>query len=122
VNEQPSTDERLCADGWRECPNQFKKYARCYYKRFDTPTPCALNYDKPGIQVEIAMSEHNGVYSLELELAGELRDGTWIKLHNYGLPKTVDEVIALIPRLVALWEAANGLDIAGNGQKEGKAQ
>ena len=100
--------EQLQAEGWREYPNQFKKYARCFYKRFDTPTRCAENDDKFGAQIQIAVSD--GMYhsvSLELELCGGLKDGSWLSIHNYGLPKTVEEVTALIPRLLAIWEAAN---------------
>lgn len=46
----------LLADGWREYPNQFRRYARCFYKRFDTPTRCHGNDDKPGVQIQIAVS------------------------------------------------------------------
>lgn len=97
----------LAADGWREYPNQFKKYARCFYKQFDTPTRCHGNGESPGIQVEIAVSERDGRESYEMELCGQLRDGTWIRLHNYGLPDDIHEVVALTPRLLAVWEAAN---------------
>ena len=97
----------LAAGGWREYPNQFKKYARCFYKQFDTQTRCHCNDDKSGIQVEIAVSEWEGVESYEMELSGELGDETWIRLHNHGLPKDIEQVAALIPRLLAVWEAAN---------------
>jgi hypothetical protein len=95
----------LIEQGWNECSNQFKKYARCFYKRFDTPTNCHCNHDKTGIQVEISVVESSG--SCELELGGELSDGTWVRLHNHGLPKDLDAVLSLIPRLLATWEAAN---------------
>jgi hypothetical protein len=99
--------ETLLAQNWRECPNQFKKNARCFYKRFETPTRCRCNDDKAGMQLELAVWEHGGVESCELELSGELSDGTWIHLHNHGLPKDLDAVLALIPRMLATWEAAN---------------
>lgn len=102
----PCTDW-LAAGGWREYPNQFKKYARCFYKSFDTPTRCHCNADKPGIQIEIAVSERDGRVSYEMELSGELKDETWIRLHNHGLPDDIRKVVALIPRLLAVWEAAN---------------
>jgi hypothetical protein len=99
---------RLLADGWREYPNQFKKYARCFYKRFDTPTRCHGNDDKPGAQIEIAVSYgYAGGVSMEIELCAGLKDETWLKIQNYSLPKTVDEVTELIPRLLAMWESAN---------------
>jgi hypothetical protein len=98
---------RLLADGWREYPNQFRKYARCFYKRFDTPTACSGNPDKPGMQIEIAVSDGAGGVSMEMELCARLKDETWVIVHNYALPKTVEEVIALIPRLLAMWESAN---------------
>ena len=100
---------RLLADGWREYPNQFRKYARCFYKRFDTPTVCSGNSNKPGMQIEISVSDgYAGGVSMEMELCAGLKDGTWLKIQNYSLPKTVAEVTALIPRLLAMWESANG--------------
>lgn len=97
----------LSADGWREYPNQFKRTARCFYKRFDTQTVCSGNADKPGVQIQIAVSEFTGSTVMELELCAGLKDNTWLVLHNYALPKTVAEVTALIPRMLAVWEAAN---------------
>lgn len=98
----------LLANGWKECPNQFKKYARCFYKRFDTPTKCFGNCYKPGAMIEIAVSPgFQGIASLELELVAGLKDDTWLGIHNYALPHTVTEVLPLIPRLLRIWEAAN---------------
>lgn len=99
----------LESDGWRECPNRFKKYARCFYKRFETPTRCHCNDDKPGIQVEIAATEKpdDSYFSFEIELTGELADGTWLTIHNYAVPNNVKEATALVPRLLKTWEAAN---------------
>ena len=99
---------RLLADGWSESPNQFRKYARCFYKRFDTPTLCSGNSDKPGMQIEIAVSDgFAGSVSMEMELCAGLKDETWLRIQNYSLPKTVEEVTALIPRMLAMWELAN---------------
>lgn len=95
----------LAAGGWREYPNQFKS-ARCFYKHFDTPTRCACNDDKPGMQIEISVSERDGVENYEMELNGEMRDGTWLKLHQWVLPNDIKQVVALIPRLLGIWEAA----------------
>ena len=99
--------ETLIKQGWKECPNQFKKYARCFYKHFETPTSCALNQGKAGIQIEISVSEWQGAESCELELGGELADGTWIQLLNHGLTKDLASVLSLIPRMLATWEASN---------------
>jgi len=97
----------LLEQGWKECPNQFKQYARCFYKLFATPTSCHCNNDKTGIQVEVSVAEWPGTGSCELELSGELADGTWMRLHNHGLPKDLDAVLALIPRMLMVWEASN---------------
>ena len=112
IIEQPATaigiaSGDLLAAGWREYPNQFKKYARCFYKRFDTPTRCHGNDDKPGVQVMIAVSVMETWMSMEIELCAGLKDETWLKIQNYALPKTVKEVTALIPRMLAAWESAN---------------
>jgi hypothetical protein len=94
----------LLAAGWREYPNKFKKWARCFYKQHDTPTRCACNDDKAGIQIEIAVSDTG---DMEMEVSGQLKDGTWMHLHNYSLPPTTAGVLALIPRMLATWESAN---------------
>lgn len=97
----------LISLGWREYPNQFKDYARCFYKQFDTPTRCHGNDDKPGVQIQISVSDgYAGSVSMEMELRAGLKDETWVKIQNYSLPKTIDDVIALIPRMLATWEAA----------------
>jgi len=99
--------ETLIKKGWKEYPNQFKKYSRCFYKRFATPTSCRLNEGNAGIQIEIAVLEWQDTESCELELDGELADGTWMRLHNHGLPRDIDAVLALIPRMLMVWEASN---------------
>ncbi len=104
------TNEWLIHNGWRHYPNQFRSYARCYYRRFDTPTRCHCNDDKEGMQIELAVTEHEGALSFEMEICGELQDGTWIKIHYYGLPKEVADAVALIPRMLATWEAVAGVD------------
>ena len=98
------SSDLLAADGWREYPNSFKKWARCFYKQYDTPTHCACNDDKPGMQIEIAVSDTG---NMEMEIHGQLKDGTWLHIHNYSLPHEVEKVTALIPRMLAVWEAAN---------------
>ena len=44
---------------------------------------------------------------MELELCAGLKDETWLRIHNYALPKTVKDVTALIPRMLTMWESAN---------------
>ena len=111
-----SAYSRLLADGWLERPDQFRKYARCFFKRFDTPTRCACNHFKEGMLICIAVSEHNGSTSYELDLLGELPDGTWIKIHNYGMPEDIEAGLATVPRLLATWEfiCANPAERADN--------
>ena len=96
--------EKLEADGWVECPSRLLKNARDFYRRFDTPTQCYCNNDKPGMQVCCSVSEYQGNVTYELELNGELHDGTWIKLHQWILPNDIEKGLALIPRMLATWE------------------
>lgn len=98
---------RLMAEGWIEYERE-KPYARCFYKRFASKHRCQSNKDKTGVQIRVAVSDgHAGQAAMELELRAGLKDYTWLILQNYALPKTVEEVTALIPRLLAMWEAAN---------------
>lgn len=99
--------EQLVMDGWREYPNQFKKYSRCFYKRFATATRCHRNDDKPGVQIELSVCEHEERISVEIELTAGLKDETWLKLGNYCLPNNLAQAYMLIPRLLHIWEAGN---------------
>lgn len=96
--------DTLVRDGWREYPNAFKRYARCFYRRFDTPTRCRGNSDKAGIQVQCAVSSHNEHTGYELEISAGLPDETWIRLHNYCLPDDINDGLRLIPRMIRAWE------------------
>jgi len=91
----------LISEGWKEYQDQFRRYARCFYKRFDTPTRCACNDDKSGIQIVCYVY---GRVSYELELFGELRDGTWTKVYQYGMPEDITQGLSLIPRMLSTWE------------------
>jgi hypothetical protein len=93
------------ANGWREYPDQLREYARCYYKRFDTPTRCACNDDKVGVQICVAVSKYKDQCSYEIDLCGQLADGTWVKFQNYAMPDNLEEGLAKIPRLLSTWEA-----------------
>lgn len=97
--------EKLINEGWREYPDQFRKDSRCFFKWYETPTRCACNDNKSGMQICFAMSEYEDVESIEVDICGELPDGTWIKIMQYGLPKDLDECLAVIPRMLAIWEA-----------------
>ena len=102
--------QQLTADGWREYPDQFRDYARTFYKRFTTPSQCRCNDDKRGMQVCIALSidGHAGFPpGFEIDLCGELKDGSWVKLCNYGMRDSLEEGIAAIPRLLEAWETLN---------------
>lgn len=94
----------LIENGWKEYPDPFRKYARCFYKRIQTPTRCSGNDDKDGIQVCLSVSEYGGRESIELEICAGLKDETWIKLLSYSLPGGVDAALAAIPRMIATWE------------------
>ena len=95
-------------NGWKEFPDQFRKTTRCFAKRYDTPTRCHCNDDKAGIQVVLGISVWtDGRDSIEMDICGELSDGTWVELKNYVLPQDIESVINLIPRMLSIWEAAN---------------
>jgi len=93
-------------NGWREYPDQIRKTARCFYKRFDTPSKCNCNNEKEGLQVCAGVSHWDGFESVELDIAGELPDESWIQLKGYGFKSNTDieSIIATIPRLLAAWE------------------
>ena len=108
--------DRVCADlkslGWVEYFDRTRQLSRCFFKRFETPTRCHCNHDKDGMQVQLVVSEticHTKTQycSMELELCGELADGTWLKIHRWVLPKDLDAVLRVIPGMLYLWELAN---------------
>lgn len=106
----PATDLRAAFTelGWRKDKDQFRPYADMFWKRVPTPTPSRLNREKEGVVIAVYISELYGVQSAEMELTGELPDGTWIKLFNYSLPKTAEEILAVIPRMLVAWECIAG--------------
>ncbi len=101
----------LQENGWREYNDQFRKEVRCFYKRFDTPTRCHCNSDKEGMQICIGVSDWRKYgqdrESYEIDLHGELSDGTWVQLKLHGCPDDIEEGISKIPRMLKLWETAN---------------
>lgn len=99
-----ATIKRLIADGWKEYPDQFRQYARCFCKQFETKTPCRCNSDRAGIQVCCSVSKLYDVVRYEFDLCGELHDGTWVKLLQYALPGDIDDGLKLIPRMLDAWE------------------
>ena len=100
--------EKLKADGWVEWRNQSKPHSRCFYKRFPVKHLCQHNANKPGMQVELSVSNgFKGSPSMELQIYGKLADETALILHNYALPKHLSKVLALIPRLLKVWDYAN---------------
>ena len=91
-------------DGWREYSGESRSSARCFYKRFPTQTRCHCNNDKEGIQVCVSISFHSQWWSYEINLSGELPDGTWINLHNWSMPEKLEDGLLTIPRLLKTWE------------------
>lgn len=94
----------LETNGWVKSQSTFGKAGPRYYKRFSTPTRCSCNCDKEGMQVCIGLSNYPECCTYEIELNGELPDGTWVNLHNHGMPDDIEEGIKTIPRLLATWE------------------
>ena len=98
-------------DGWREMPNALKTYARCFYKRFETPTRCRCN-DKPGMQVAINVAEWANPttggtdISYEMDLSGEIENEVWAGLTFYSMPSDPRQGLSMIPKLLATWEVA----------------
>lgn len=99
MNAPPPTDSAawLASDGWREHPHKFRAGERLFDKQFDSYK----------IAVGITVWRITDQESFNLEIAGELADGTWIKLLNYSLPADIRAVVKLIPRMLATWEAMN---------------
>lgn len=104
--------EFLESNGWRHYKNSRREWAyACMFKKFETKTLCNLNRDKSGINVEIALYDNeylnhkDSKYSTEFYLAGELKDETWVEIHQWGLPQNdVKHLLTLIPRLLSTWE------------------
>ena len=104
--------EFLVTNGWRESRNRLKTHAMCFYKFYKTETLCRANRDKSGMQIEVALSYISELAHepkcIELELAGELADGTWLKIYQWMLPMDISVALKVIPRMLKTWEAANG--------------
>jgi len=102
---QAEVVEALRADGWRGggfTPND--DYVRRLYRFYKTPTHCACNADKPGIQLECAVWEFpDGCGAkIYIELVAETPDGKWPKI-QIGCD-SLEDMENQIPRLLAAWE------------------
>lgn len=105
--------DKLLASGWKEYEDTLHKEARAFYKRFDTPSRCRCNSDKPGMQIVVRIYDVWGLGGIKIddvitELYGELPDGSWVKIENYALPEKVNIERDIVPRLLAAWEAVAG--------------
>ena len=95
----------LKTDGWRGgSPMLHDEFVRRLYKFFETPTHCALNRDKPGIQVECAVWEFPDGRGAKpsIEIISGAPDEHWKKI-NIGC-NDLEDVARQIPRLLATWE------------------
>lgn len=124
--DKPSDGQQMVSmlerEGWVEYPNPYQVGARFFYKRFDTPTRCRCNDDKEGMQVCVTLWRYERPWKYEIELSGELSDGTWIKLHNWVMPNKLEDGLATIPRLLETWEFISANvepPDTGSGETEG---
>lgn len=99
-----NTIQHLQENGWVEYPDRLRPSARCFYKRYATPTRCNCNNDKDGKQVCVSVSQWQDHQSFEIEICGEASDESWIKMQNYGYRVEITEALETIPRLLAMWE------------------
>ena len=112
MNDLEKIRQQLTSDGWREFHDQFSNSGVSLYKRFDTPSRCFYNDDKPGMQAVIYLwdwsryPQHNGLpVSLEVEIRGSTPFCSYtIKAHSHN---AVADTLAEIPKLLSAWEAIN---------------
>jgi len=58
------------------------------------------------MQIQICVSSFQGKENHEAFLHGELRDETWIELHQHTLKDIQTTVEKVVPRMLAVWESA----------------
>jgi len=104
-------DTQLIPAGWRPwkvCPNE--QFDRVFYRQFPSRFRCQLNYDKPGIQIQLQWwnwrkYDTTAGVSYTLHLGGNMPNGRHIRLMMST--HDADEVEDLARQLVGIWEAAN---------------
>lgn len=94
--------EKLKADGWKEYIDHSKG-GRSFYKAYPSKYAYRPSENKKELQICCTVYELMRI-EFELEIVGELKDGTWIKLLNYGLPDNIENVLNKIPRMIKTWE------------------
>ncbi len=101
---------QLKAIGWREYSTP-KEYVTLLCKCLATPTPCAANGDKPGQQVCIYLynraqmrGDRRQGFSYEIEISGQLTDGSWIRLRQHSFDGDIMDSYPVIRRLLSTWE------------------
>ena len=99
---------QLLNEGWRQGSSR-NLVTDVFYKIFPSEYLCRAN-DRQGIEIEIrTLSEHfsSGDATVSLHLRGELEDGSWFYLQNFGISTDLNKCLSKIPRLIAIWEATN---------------
>ena len=99
--------QALRDDGWDEYRGILDDYRTTFYKRFPTKTPCPHNKDKGGIWVCVTFFTIYGSSVYSIDIKGKLADNSWIKFEQWHLPEDIKDMLKVIPRMLALWEAAN---------------
>lgn len=97
---------RLLANNWRPYQDYEHPDSLCFWKRFPSQHRCRCNDEKEGIKVCCFVSDLQWRVSCELELTGELPDGTWFRTSRWGLPKDLPKVLSLIPAMIRTWDFA----------------
>lgn len=100
----------LLNSGWKESPGQFKEHSRCFFKFYPTIIECNLNSKGRGIQICVCVTDYKireyHLQGVSIDLAGEHKDDSWIKIENYAIKEiSLENIEKLIPRLIKSWEA-----------------
>jgi hypothetical protein len=100
---------RLTGDGWKEgnIPLHKETIVRILWNEFPSRFVCSHN-DHTKIMVVVEEYHFRESKSLIVELCGGVEElnGHNISIRAYNL-RSADEVLQVVPRLIAAWEAAN---------------
>lgn len=108
--------DKLKENGWSASKPaqgnyQFYSCKTLYYKSFPGHEKCQCSNDKDSKWVEIihsvAQYREQLEESFEVECVGELKDGSWLKLHSFGKDNpTYESLMEKVDKLLKMWDFA----------------
>ena len=100
----------LAEQGWKTGRvSQLDSCDFVWYRRYPDAPRCCLNENKPGIQVCLMMWDFGQHASFQVDIRGELLDGTPVELKAFSIPaRDLIEILdGQVAKMLRAWTVVN---------------